>query len=151
MTIGLYQNKSDEIVLNKKLETVATYEGYLKNATSVQNPSILIEGVFNIGNNINANYMYLPDYRRYYYITEIKQIRANLVEISGRVDVLMSFKDEILKCSGIVKKQQNSNAYNLYLDDGSLKTYQNKRIITKEFPSGFPLENDSFILVTAGG
>ena len=149
MTIGLYYNKSDERKLNKDLETVATYNGYLKNECSIQNPTVFIEGAFNIGNNINANYMFLPDYRRYYYITDITQVRANLVKISGRVDVLMSFKDEIQNSIGIVRKQERN--YNLFLDDGSLKVYQDKLIICKEFPNGFPKENDHFILVTAGG
>lgn len=149
MTLALYENKSDEIVLDKNITTLATYNGYMKNESSILNPVIRIEGAFNIGNLVNANYMYLPDYRRYYYITDISQIRANLVEITGRVDVLMSFKDEIRLCSGIVRK--NANEYNVYLDDGSLKVYQNKLIITKEFPSGFPIENDRYILITAGG
>lgn len=149
MTLALYENKSDEIVLNKNITTLATYNGYMKNESSILNPVVRIEGAFNIGNLVNANYMYLPDYRRYYYITDITQIRANLVEITGRVDVLMSFKDEIRLCSGIVRK--NAKEYNLYLDDGTLKVYQNKLIITKEFPSGFPIENDRYILVTAGG
>lgn len=149
MTIGLYYNKSDERKLNKDLETIATYEGYLKNECSIQNPTVFIEGAFNIGNNINANYMFLPDYRRYYYITDITQVRANLVKITGRVDVLMSFKDEIQNSVGIVRKQEHN--YSLFLDDGSLKVYQDKLIICKEFPNGFPKENDHFILVTAGG
>lgn len=149
MTIGLYYNKSDERKLNKDLDTIATYNGYLKNECSIQNPTVYIEGVFNIGNNINANYMFLPDYRRYYYITDITQVRANLVKISGRVDVLMSFKDEIQNSIGIVRRQEHN--YSLFLDDGSLKVYQDKLIICKEFPNGFPKENDHFILVTAGG
>lgn len=149
MTIGLYYNKSDERKLNKDLDTIATYNGYLKNECSIQNPTVFIEGAFNIGNNINANYMFLPDYRRYYYITDITQVRANLVKISGRVDVLMSFKDEIQNSIGIVRKQEHN--YSLFLDDGSLKVYQDKLIICKEFPNGFPKENDHFILVTAGG
>lgn len=149
MTIGLYYNKSDERKLNKDLDTIATYNGYLKNECSIQNPTVFIEGAFNIGNNINANYMFLPDYRRYYYITDITQVRANLVKISGRVDVLMSFKDEIQNSIGIVRRQEHN--YSLFLDDGSLKVYQDKLIICKEFPNGFPKENDHFILVTAGG
>lgn len=149
MTIGLYYNKSDERKLNKDLDTIATYNGYLKNECSIQSPTVFIEGAFNIGNNINANYMFLPDYRRYYYITDITQVRANLVKISGRVDVLMSFKNEIQNSIGIVRKQEHN--YNLFLDDGSLKVYQDKLIICKEFPNGFPKENDHFILVTAGG
>lgn len=104
MTIGLYYNKSDKRRLNKELETIATYNGYMKNESSIIDPIIYIEGAFNIGNNINANYLYLPDYRRYYYITDIIQVRANLVQITATVDPLMSFKDELKECSGIVRR-----------------------------------------------
>lgn len=147
MTIGLYYNKSDKRRLNKELETIATYNGYMKNESSIINPIIYIEGAFNIGNNINANYLYLPDYRRYYYITDIIQVRANLVQITATVDPLMSFKDELKECSGIVKRGQNVS--NTYLDDGSFKIYQNKKLLTQPFPSGFTTEN--FILTMAGG
>ena len=147
MTLGLYENKSDEKVVNKSITQLETYEGFLKASSSITNPVIQIEGVFNIYNNGNVNYMYLPDYRRFYYITDIIQIRANLVEIHGRVDVLMSFKDELKKCTGILRKGENN--YNMYLDDGSLKVFQNKQLQMLEFPSGFPSEN--FILVMAGG
>lgn len=146
MTLTLYENKSDERIVDKTLIQTATYEGYLRDESSITNPVVLIEGIFNIYNNGNTNYMYLPDYRRYYYITDIIQKRANLVEIHGRVDVLMSFKNEIRGCTGIVKKQ--ANKWNMYLDDGSLKVYQNKVIITKEFPSGF--NDERFVLITSG-
>lgn len=147
MTLGLYENKSDEKVVNKSITQLETYEGFLKASSSITNPVIQIEGVFNIYNNGNVNYMYLPDYRRFYYITDIIQIRANLVEIHGRVDVLMSFKDELKSCKGILRKGENN--YNMYLDDGSLKVFQNKQLQMLKFPSGFPSEN--FILVMAGG
>lgn len=146
MTLTLYENKSDERIVDKTITQTATYEGYLRDESSITNPVVLIEGIFNIYNNGNTNYMYLPDYRRYYYITDIIQKRANLVEIHGRVDVLMSFKNEIRGCTGIVKKQ--ANKWNLYLDDGSLKVYQNKVIITKIFPSGF--NDERFVLITSG-
>lgn len=147
MTLVLYENKSDERVVNKTIDSLQTYEGYLRDESSITNPVIFIEGLFNIGNNINANYLFLPDYRRYYYITDIIQKRANLVEIHARVDVLMSFKDEIKTCSGIIRSSQN--VYNLYLDDGSLKCYQNKKLLTHEFPNGFT--DFKYVLTMAGG
>lgn len=148
MTLSLYENKSDAIRINKDIALIGTYDGYLRDESSITNPVIMLEGTINIYNNPNTNYMFLPDYRRYYYITDIVQKRMNLIEIHARVDVLMSFKDEIKTCTGIVKK--SSNKYNLYLDDGSLKVYQNKLLLTKQFPSGFDKNNHKFIMVTAG-
>ena len=148
MTLTIYENKSDEIKIDKNITQLATYEGYLRDESSFTNPVIMIQDQFNIYGHSNANYLYLPDYRRYYYITDMIQKRTNIVEIHARVDVLMSFKNEIRECSGIVKKTSYKNAYNLYLDDGTLKVYQNKLLKTAEFPTGFSAEE--FILTTAG-
>ena len=147
MTLILYENKSDETIVDKKITQIQSYEGVLRDESSITNPVVFIEGVFNIYTNPNTNYMYLPDYRRYYYITDMIQKRSNLVEIHARVDVLMSFKDEIRTCSGIVRSGQN--VYNLYLDDGSLKCYQNKKVLTHEFPNGF--SDFKYVLTMAGG
>lgn len=146
MTLTIYKNKSDKIRLDKDITQIATYDGCLREGCSVTDPIIKVEGVFNIFQKGNANYMFLPDYRRYYYITDIIQLRANIVEIHAKVDVLMSFRNEIRACSGIISK--SSNNYNLYLDDGSLKVYQNKELDCAAFPNGFSTER--YILTMAG-
>ena len=146
MTLTIYENKSDKIRLDKDITQIATYDGYLREGCSVTDPIIKVEGIFNIFQKGNANYMFLPDYRRYYYITDIIQLRANIVEIHAKVDVLMSFRNEIRACSGIISK--SSNNYNLYLDDGSLKAYQNKELDCADFPNGFSTER--YILTLAG-
>lgn len=147
MTLAIYENRSDERKMNKDIIQIATYEGTLRDESSITNPTILMEGQYTINaQNTNMNYMYLPDFRRYYYITDIIQKRANIYEIRARVDVLMSFKNEIGDCLGIMAK--NKDRWNLYLDDGSLKVYQNKTLKTVEFPSGF---NTAQMVLTMAG
>lgn len=143
MKIYVYRNQSDPRKVDKNLTNETELEGNFKNEISIYNPVVLMEWSATAS---KINYFYIPLYDRYYYITEIVRVRDNIIEVHGRCDVLMSFKNEILNMTGIVKKSATS--WNLYLDDGSLKVYNNPRVQTKAFPSGFNAME--FILAVAG-
>ena len=143
MTIEIYRNKSDERKVVKELTDKTELTGTFRNESSIYNPVVRVQWTQNAN---KINYMYIPDYGRYYYITDIVRVRDEIVDIKGRTDVLMSFKDEIINMSGIVKRSASN--WNLYLDDGSLKGYNNPMVTTKEFPTGFTARE--FILAVAG-
>lgn len=145
MTIELMTNKSPSNYLTKDTTVVGTRTGVLKNATSVTNPTVMFESN---GQPLpaNVNYFHIPAFNRYYFVTDITSVTTNMYAITGHVDVLVSFRDAINKCSGVVQRQENS--FNLYLDDGIFKCYQNPKIQLKTFPSGF--QNPSYILLVAG-
>lgn len=136
MIINLYKYKSPNIYINKELESIASYEGTLKDATSVLTPS------FDIVTNANlsqANYCYIPELHRYYYITEIVSVRNNLWKLACHVDVLMTYKPQILAHEAIIARQERE--WNVLLNDGqTFKVQQNSDIIVKEFTGG----TDSF-------
>lgn len=143
MTIEIYRNKSDERKVVKELTDKTELTGTFRNESSIYNPVVRVQWTQNAN---KINYMYIPDYGRYYYITDIVRVRDEIVDIKGRTDVLMSFKDEIINMSGIVKR--SASKWNLYLDDGSLKVYNNPMVTTKEFPTGFTTQE--FVLAVAG-
>lgn len=94
-----------------------------------------------------SNYIYVPDFNRYYFVKNFNQVLNNVVEFTCHVDVLMTYKDAIKQQRAIVYRQQNRS--NLYLNDGVFKVYQNPIVLTREFPSGFTTQ--SFVLAVAGG
>ncbi len=143
--IVLYQNNSEPNRIGKDLTEIATVSGVLRDATSILTPRIAIEG--DISDVTGCNYFYIAEFGRYYYITDIQSLRHNLYDISGRVDVLETYKEQIKANTALVFRQEN--AWNLYLNDGSFKTFQNPIVLTKEFPSGF--SSLSYILAVAGG
>ena len=143
-SIILQTNLSDNRKLDKDVSEIMTVTGSFKSATSILNPVIVIEA--DLSELTNCNYMTIDTFGRKYFITDIRSISNDLVEITGHVDVLSTYANEIRRNNAIIRKQTNS--YNLYLNDGSLKTYQNPKIITKEFPSGFTTQE--FVLAVAG-
>lgn len=146
MTIILQTNNSERIRLDKDLTTVMTLTGTLKTETSITNPTVLIEA--DLDDLAEVNYFTVTEFGRSYFIPGggMRSIRNGLVEISGVVDVLTSFASGIRANRGIVAKQEND--WNLYVNDGTFRVYQNPMVLTKEFPSGF--STSEFVLAVAG-
>ena len=140
----LQYNKSENNKAVKDIEDLREFTFKLKDPTSIIDPVLLITG--EITDMLQANYMTIPVFGRSYFITNITSVRTGLVEISAHVDVLSSYIEYIRECTAIVHRQENK--WNLYLDDGFFKTYQNPNIVVKKFPTGFT--NQSFVLAVAG-
>lgn len=142
--IVLQTNNSEKNKLDKDLVTISTVSGILKNETSIIDPVILIEG--DLAALVNCNYITIPVFGRSYFIRNIRSIRTNLIEVSAHVDVLSSFGSQIRSNVAVVHRQENR--WNLYLNDGTFRIYQNPMVLTREFPNGF--STFEFVLAVAG-
>ena len=121
MEIILYYNDSEKIKLDKDLTQIGSIEGRLFQNTSITKPSI----IFDLDTTVfSANYLYIPQFNRYYFITDVVNVSANKWQIQARVDVLTSFKSAIRENTAIIERQEN--VYNLYLDDKYYRAYQNE-------------------------
>lgn len=144
MEIILYYNDSEKIKLDKELTQIGTIEGRLFQNTSITKPSIM----FDLDTTVfSANYLYIPQFNRYYFITDVVNVSANKWQIQARVDVLTSFKSAIRENTAIIERQENE--YNLYLDDKYYRAYQNEDVQYKKFSGSLP--SDKYILVVNGG
>ena len=144
--ITLYQSGAEKNRVDKSefLTSIAEYTGELKSETSIIDPEILIE--CDLEDVALSNYMYIPEFGRYYFITNITSVRSSLVQFEAHCDVLMSFKDEILANSAIIKR--NEGAYDLYLQDPKIKELSRPRFQQLYFEDGYEPDVDdiSFIL-----
>lgn len=137
-------NYSDKKALDKTITDVITLTGALKEGTSVVDPVIIVTG--DILNYIGSNYMTIQEFNRQYFITNIKALRTNVYEISAHVDVLSTYASDIRTNTALLRRQENK--WNLYLNDGVFKVYQNPTVNTFPFPSGFSTKE--FVLAVAG-
>ena len=87
MEITLYKTSEENNKIDKTLSEPYNMTGSLRNESSVIRPSILVE----IENPTNYNYMYIPDFGRYYFIKEMTSVRTNLWRLDCEVDVLKSY------------------------------------------------------------
>lgn len=142
--ISFYVNSSEKNKVDKTLTLINTISGVLNESSSIIDPVIVIEG--DLSAFTGCNYMSIETFGRSYFVNNIRSISNSLIEISGHVDVLSTYKNAIRKNQAIIRKQQNS--WNLYLNDGSLRVYQDPEIIVKTFPSGFTTQE--FVLAVAG-
>ena len=157
IAINLLYNPTAIDHLDKDFVGITALTGELKENTSVIDPIVTIQTtedyMFGYTDNENTyhhgcNYFSIPKFNRYYFLTDVIVLETGLYEIHGHVDVLGSFKTSIREQTAIVKRQANDNAYNLYINDNSLKAYQDPYVITKTFPRGF--EGFRYILAIAG-
>lgn len=142
--IVFYVNSSEKNKIDKTLTEITTMSGTLRNETSIIDPVIIVEG--DLSAFTGCNYMSIETFGRSYFVNNIRSIRNDLFEVSGHVDVLSTYKNAIRRNQAIIRKQQNT--WNLYLNDGSLRVYQNPDVIVKTFPSGFTKQE--FVLAVAG-
>ena len=147
MEVILYKNSSENNVIGKSLAQIKSVDCNLKNDVSIINPTLVLYYTANL---LDSNYCYIPKFNRYYFIDEIVPITADRCIVKCRVDVLESFKDNILNLDCIVDKQEKEIASNKYINDGSFVTTSKQFNRMIEFPNGFN-EKGSYILICAGG
>lgn len=148
MNIKLCSSTSEIVAINKDISIIDDVSATIKGALSVENPVLILQYKSDIQPNVN--YVYIPEYNRYYFVTDIINLTGGRYEIHCKVDVLMSFKNDILNLSCIVDKQSSKDNANMYLDDGSFVVQSKEFVNTINFPRGFN-DNGEFILITAGG
>lgn len=145
MEVQFYYNLSDARVINKNIVGGSTFSGQARDETDVMSPVI----IFDTDEILRFNYAYIPELQRYYNITNRNCYRDGLWEVTMAVDVLMSFRADILALDVVVDKQSMEENGNEYIDDSSLVAENVMFQTVYNFQDGF---NDAgeFILITAG-
>lgn len=150
MNVNLMKTKNTNNTINKKIsslvedKTTGEFEGYLREECSIIDPIIDVPYISQV---LDANYVYIPEFERYYFINNYVFVNSSTVRIYLHVDVLMSFKEKIYNCSGIVERNEKGN---YFIDDNSLVATNESIINTFNFPKEFDTENPEYVLITAG-
>lgn len=168
MKIVLYKYSGQTNKINKTLSTSIELQGYLKEETSLLSPSFIIEyiafdnvvedngikvgydnnGTFekiqyenDLNRLLNYNYAYIPDFNRYYFITNISSYRTNLWRIDMKVDVLMSYANEINNQNEFITRYEGADPY-VYKDE--LAVYDSVNIVKETEVEDGVLVNTKF-------
>lgn len=153
MNITLMNTDSPNNMINKVCTIVSDYTGAVARVNvSVENPVLILEE--SVANIMSVNYCYISDFGRYYFIADKTCDVNGLWTISCKVDVLESFKNDISRLKGIVKRQTNN--YDMYLKDsqipiGARKTVAIRQIGGRVEPGGFSAYHPSVVMLVLGG
>lgn len=142
MLINFYDNKSEKNMLEKNIEPLESVECFLKESSFS-----LDGGKLNISSlNLSeiGNYCFIPKFNRYYYIEDVEILKTGLYSLSLNIDVLMSFKDLIKSCSGLVVK---SNTIDCYTGNYKIEDKTQNKVLT--FPNSHFIEEYKLYLTGA--
>lgn len=146
MNVTLCNNASEVNILGKAVTDIVTKSCTIKGNISHEAPVIILD--YDSSNIEKINYMKIPSFGRSYFITDIINLTGGKYEIHGKVDVLESFKNQILAMKCVLEKQEHLS--NMFYNDGSFISLEKEFIYTKNFPQGFN-DTGTYILITAGG
>lgn len=145
MNVAIGNTKNDKNNLIKDFTIVKEFTAILKTDTSIITPTLILNNL-TIEELTQCNYCYIAELKRYYFVKNINLNANNTISIDCEVDVLNSFKEEILLINGTVKRAENLS--NGYIIDSEYKALSYSNIVTKKFPNA--MTQDSFILMTVG-
>lgn len=148
MEVTFYTINDDNNVLNKHLIDGETkYIVDIDGTIDLLNPSFKIRKGDLSKSPLKYNYCYIGNpYNRFYYMNAKQPIQNHIFNIECKVDVLMSFKEDILNQTAIIERSEKY--YDTYIPDISYVVENKTRVQTFEFPNGFT--SDTYVLTVCG-
>lgn len=148
MNISLLYTDAPNNQLNKSVEYISEYSGAVARVNvSVETPVLILEE--SVANIISANYCYIAEFGRYYYITDKTCDVNGLWTIALKVDVLKSFASSIDDLKGIVQRQKDN--YDMYLRDTMIPVSARKTVAVRKFNNVFGDNNSPCVLMLVLG
>lgn len=144
--LELLVNSSERNKVNKSLTQGPVLSGALRDVSSILDPVIRVEA----SDVSSYNYAHIPDFGRYYYITDIVSIRTGLWEISMHVDPLETYRQQLMAVPCILEATTSTGMDEYQAGSGQWVAKQKELTDIIAFPQGLPQEGE-FILITAGG
>ena len=149
MQVTLYATASDRRKLNKTLVLIADKD----NVTLKDSPNSLTDPTIILGTFTNwkqCNMVYIPDFGRYYFVNDIRELSGGRLQLMCHVDVLMSNQQSILNLNAIVDRSSNSGNQYLVDSEQGVLNYRKQEIIN--FPADKRFNSSlQYILTVAGG
>lgn len=153
MQLTYFNNKSDSRYVDKILEQITLAEHANPVNITLLESTDIVHPTFKLKDHdiyMTANYCYVDDLRRYYFIDGIT-LENGFGYIRCTVDVLMTYKEGLRKQNVIVARQEEH--WDLFQNDPKWKVSQRTAIRTVGFSGGdggFDYDTQQFVLGIVG-
>lgn len=141
MKVEFYKTTDNVRTVNKTLQLNKTLDIIFRQAVDEQTPLIIM----NKDNVSGSNYVHIPEFNRYYFITEIDNYTASLVRLHLTTDLLMTYQDTILNSPMLITATEKPSYLSASLPT---QTMINKRLVKSDVTLK---KENSLILTTIGG
>jgi hypothetical protein len=102
----LYNYKGQPNTINKALTPLGTINVALRPELNVHNPTLKIQMPPNI---YGFNYVYLEDFRKYYFVDNFRYVGGNTCLLTLSLDVLQTYQDVILQSTALIVESDHAN------------------------------------------
>lgn len=148
MTVNIGTCLDDPRKMNKSPSLTISANCDIHDATDIMNPVFIL--AYNAAY-IGCNYMYVPDWGRYYYITAVTALSGTRMQIEGKEDTLQTFAAELseIECA-INKQEQFEGVATLFFKDPDIIPRQDTVTFTQLFSSVPSWDTGHVYLTTVG-
>lgn len=155
MTINLYSTGDNPKTVSKTLSAISNVQGRATQPCNILHPELILSGDSTV-NAINANYVYIPDFGRYYFIKDHTTDTAARIILSCEVDPLMSWASGIRASRQLVTRSE-SVGKPTEITDNQYPLSKHKNMVVIAFEGGSmnldsaTADTYNFIINVAGG
>lgn len=150
LNLEFYEMTDDPRTVSKALGTARKVANvFLKDEQNVVNPTFVVAGAPAV-----ERYVYCPELKRYYFIDGVTIEIGNKVSYACSIDVLMTYKDQIMNTDVIVYNQGETGLANRLIADGRIPLQVNTESRTFNFKNGelgTTINDYNFVLNCFGG
>lgn len=144
--LGICSDPKNKI--SKTIRNTSDYDCIVKNegGINIMNPVVSITTSDAI---VDKNYAYIPNFNRYYYVSNAEVAPNGIWTLTMKEDVLMSWKTDINNSEGLLARSYNYQ--NLYMPDSMLPVTSKTQTWAQVFPdSPFDGTVDGAIVTVIG-
>jgi hypothetical protein len=107
MKVQLYKYTGNTNTVNKRLNTPVEVDGKLYSTFDVMTPTVTLRAT----TPFLYNYVYIPTFKRYYFVTGYNVVSNDKVQVRLTCDVLKTYETQILQASATVTQTDNPDKY----------------------------------------
>ncbi len=143
--VTLMYTDDEKCVLDKSVYGTNIMQGTLRESSSIVSPTIRIYA----DEPPLQNYAHIPEFGRYYYVSDVVSVRNNVWDISLVCDVLMTFKEAIRAADAVLEATETTGIETYLPGEAWVATAKSKTDIIAF--NGQLLDTGEYILITSGG
>ena len=155
MIINLYSTGDNPKTVTKTLTAISSVTARLVHPCNILRPELILSGDSGV-NAINANYVYIPDFGRYYFIKDHTTDTAVRIILSCEVDPLMSWAAGIRASKQLVTRSESEGKPSQVIDPNYTLESEKEMLVIQFEGADFNLgtadvNSNNFVINVAGG